>query len=467
MTLLVLGIDGAVREYVEEAIDRGLMPNMENLIDEGFFGDMKSTVPPVTIPAWVSIFSGQRPDRFDTYHLTELDEDRERFTAPSERWRGDMVWDRIDGRFGLNSVPGNSPVWPLDGYAVEGLPMAEDPGVYPGSLREKLPPLEYPDHGDVPDGEQKREVFRQIFEKKKRVFSETPDDVDVKIEIYHLPDRMGHAADRKSHILEAYGMMDEVIGQKIEEYDNILAISDHGFKQVERCFYPNAWLRDNGYLELEQQGSATRDRKEKIQRIAKILADTPLRPLLKKMNDLVSSSTGVELSPDSTGIEDIDFDRTEAFSYRAGSLSYADININHEVVQGKEAGELRQQLKKGLEQVDGVEKVWLAEEIYEEPENMPELVVKTAENVATGSAIFPEQFLSNDAFVHSDTGIVAASGPAFREGQLEEVEIIDVAPTIAEYLGQELACDGEPLDVFREGFRPVEPSESEVEDIEF
>ncbi|MFB6193353.1 MAG: alkaline phosphatase family protein, partial [Candidatus Nanohaloarchaea archaeon] len=449
MTLLVLGIDGAVREYVEEAIDRGLMPNMENLIEEGVFGDMKSTVPPVTIPAWVSIFSGQRPDRFDTYHLTELDEDRERFTAPSERWRGDMVWDRIDGRFGLNSVPGNSPVWPLDGYAVEGLPMAEDPGVYPETLEDELPELDYPDHGEASSASERRDAFRRIFEKKRQVFSETPDDVDVRVEVYHLPDRMGHAADSREQILETYGMMDEVVGKKLEKYDDVLIISDHGFKQVEKCFYPNAWLRDNGYLELEEGGSS-RDLRERLQSFAARLADTPLRPLLKKANDIVSSETNVELSPDSTGVEYIDFERTTAYSYRGGSISYADININHENVQPEEVESLKRDIKEGMGEVEGVDKIWLSEDLYEETDNMPEIVIKMQQNVSTGSAIFPEQFLSNDAFVHSDTGIVAALGPSFRAGGIEEAKIIDVAPTIAYYLGQELDCDGEALDIFSE-----------------
>lgn len=440
MTLLVLGIDGAAREYVEEATERGLMPNFSQVLEDGAFGEMKSTVPPITIPAWVSMFSGLEPDKFDTFHHTELEEGEQR-TVDQERWKGKMVWDILEARFGLNSVPGFSPVRPIEGYAVEGLPMAEDPDTYPENLDEELPPLEYPSYAEK-QGENKREAFKQIFQKKRQVFKETPKDVDVKIEVYHLPDRTGHAAENRDQILETYGLMDEVIGERIKEHDDILFVSDHGFKHVERGFYPNTVLRDGGYLENERKTKS--NLKDTVQRLVAPLAGTSLRPLLKSLKSVTESTTDLELGPGSTGIQDVDLKSSSAYTYRSGAASYADINIKDRSQISEIAELLRSQ--------DCVEWVLRGEEVYDEPEKMPELVLKTESNTSTGSSLFPKPAIPTDSFVHSDTGIVAAYGESFRPGDIDQAEIVDVAPTIATYLGQEIDCDGEALDIFSREF---------------
>jgi hypothetical protein len=98
---------------------------------------------------------------------------------------------------------------------------------------------------------------------------------------------------------------------------------------------------------------------------------------------------------------------------------------------------------------------------------MPELVFKTREKTGVGSSMFPKYLLETDAFIHIDTGIVAARGPSFKKGSVKNAKIFDVGETVAHYLGQSLGEQGEVLDVFSEDFVSKEPSSgNEVSGIE-
>ncbi|MFB6207750.1 MAG: alkaline phosphatase family protein [Candidatus Nanohaloarchaea archaeon] len=464
MTLLVFGMDGAVREYVEEAIDRGLMPNLEKFMEEGSFGELESTTPPVTIPAWVSMFSGLQPDKFDTFHMTAMDRDYNVGVNQSRKWRGRMAWDRLEGSFGVINVPGTSPVWELDGFMLEGFPMVEDPDCYPSELLEELPEMEFENVREKPTREGRRKALFKNFDRRKKAFAELDRDSDVRIEVYQLTDTMAHKSDSLDEVLEAYEKVDEVLGDRMEQYDNVLLVSDHGFTHVDRYFYINTWLEKNGFLARKQSNTGKRT----VQKLLGPLAETPLRPVLKKLNDIISSETGVDFSPKSGALDEIDFEKTEAFSYLRGTANYADININDSrwasgPVENRE--EVAERVKEEMEKEEFVEEVMLREEIYDEPENMPDLIVKTDENTAIGPPLFSKTLFRTNAFVHSKVGIYGTYGPAFRSGELEDADIVDVAPTLAKYLGQELDVDGSPLDVFAEDFESR--TVSDVSGIEF
>lgn len=472
MTLLVFGMDGAVREYVEEAIEQGKMPNMERLMEQGAFGDMKSSTPPITIPAWISMFSGIHPDKLNTYHMTEMSEDYEVNSVPSKRWKGRMFWDKLDGEFGLINVPGTSPVWPINGYMFEGFPMVMNPSTYPEELTEKLPDIEFRSKDGQSTQAGRRNALIENFRKRRQIFNEIDEDVDVRVEVYQVTDTVAHRCSDKQQIIDVYGEVDEIIGERMEEYDDLLLVSDHGFTHVEKFFYINSWLEEKGYLKRKEQEDTKQSIVQKIQEKLAPLAETPLRPALKFVNDLLRQNTDVDFSPKGFGVEQIDFNETEAFSFRGGANNHGDININSEKFSNptvENVEEKKQEIKEELEKVEVVEKVWKAEEIYDEPEEMPDLVFKTREDTGVGVSMFSKTIFETNAFIHSDTGIVGAYGENFLTGLVEKAQLADVAPTIAHYIGQELDVDGSVLDIFSEDFEPVEVEKSmkETEDIDF
>lgn len=458
-------MDGASRKYVEEAVDRGLMPNMEKMIEKGAFGDMDSVVPPITLPAWPCMFSGRTPDRFDTFNLMSMDEDYS-IGATERSWKGDLVWDRIDGSFGVLSVPGTSG-WPLNGYMIGGFPLTGG-SVYPEDLLEEVEEPEFVNVGSLPTRKERRKAEFENFEKELDLFGSINRDVDVKIEVYQLTDNAAHRSKSVDEILELYEKADRVLGEKIEEYEDILVVSDHGFTHVDRYFYINTWLKENGYL--EEKESSGRSLRQLVQKLVTPLAETSLRPFLKKANDILQNSTGADFGFNADSPENIDYSSTEAFCFQGSSSHYGGIWINDErwsspVVDDRE--EKATEVKQELEEVDVVENAWLRENIYDEPGGMPDIVFKTVADTGIGVSLFPKTLVKTDAYIHELTGIVAATGESFSSGEVEDAEIIDVAPTIARYLGQELECDGEPLEIFREGFEPRKPSGDEIGGIDF
>lgn len=465
MTLLVFGMDGAVEEWIDEAIDRGLMPNTERFREEGCFGKMDSTKPPVTLPAWASMFSGLEPDKFNTFHMNEIKSDYTMRSVTSSRWKGDMIWDKLEGEFGLINVPGTSPLWPTDGYVFEGFPMVEDPSVYPESLEEKLPDSDFVEKDGQATMERRRKAFFTNFGKRKEIFDQIDEDVDVRIEVYQLTDTTAHRSKNFDQVLEAYSEVDEVLGERMEQYDDILLVSDHGFTHIDKMFYANTWLKENGFLKEKSQGSSKDSLMDKIQQVLSPLAETRLRPVLKLGNDLLSSSTGVDLSPDRKSTDDIDFTRTQAFSFRGGANNHGDIMINDErfderIVEDTEA--VVDEIISKLEKEKFIENVWRREEIYDEPDQMPDIVFKVAENYGVGSSLFTKSVFETDAFIHSETGIVGGWGDSFSKGRLPRSNLVDVAPTVAHYIGQKMDVDGRVIEeLFREGFEPKKPSRSE------
>lgn len=456
MTLLVFGMDGAVDEYVQEAIDRGLMPNLEKFLDEACYGEMESCVPPITIPAWVSMFSGQRPGKLGIYHSTKLDEDFNREPVDSREWQGEMVWDKVDGTFGLVNVPGTSPIWPCAEYVVEGFPRVENPEIYPEELERDLPELDLRKKGDQQTKGLRRKAMFENFQRRSEVFTDIEGDVDVKIEVYQLTDTAAHRSKNLDEVLEAYSEMDEVFGERVDDFEDVLLVSDHGFTHIDEMFYINQWLREKGLLEKRQTGSGV---KEKLQSFLAPLAETGLRPVLKFANDLLSKNAGVDFSPTGDDSEEIDFQKSKAFSLRGGGCHYGEINLVEESA--------RSEILEGLEKESFIEWVKTREELYEHPEGMPELVFNTREKTGVGSSMFPKHLLETDAFIHSDTGIVAARGPSFNKGSVENAKIHDIGETVAHYLGQSLGEQGEVLDVFSEEFVSKEPSSgNEVSGIE-
>ena len=52
--VIVIGLDGATFDLIKPWAEEGKLPTFKKLIGEGAWGNLKSTVPNATIPAWPS-----------------------------------------------------------------------------------------------------------------------------------------------------------------------------------------------------------------------------------------------------------------------------------------------------------------------------------------------------------------------------------------------------------------------------
>lgn len=142
--ILVIGIDGATFSLISPWADSGELPNLKRLMDNGAWGNLGSTIPPITAPAWTSFMTGKNPGKHGLYHFISPKPDTYDFhyTNASSR-RSRTIWRILSdhgARVGVFNVPMTYPPETVNGYMISGLdtPSANSPFIYPDSLRQEL-----------------------------------------------------------------------------------------------------------------------------------------------------------------------------------------------------------------------------------------------------------------------------------------------------------------------------------------
>src|ERR1700733_11194244 len=92
--VMVIGLDCATPQLV---FDRWLdeLPNIKSLVDCGIWGNLRSSDPPITVPAWMSMMTSKNPGRLGLYGLrNRVDYSYETLsTANSTFVKEPTVWD--------------------------------------------------------------------------------------------------------------------------------------------------------------------------------------------------------------------------------------------------------------------------------------------------------------------------------------------------------------------------------------
>lgn len=57
------------------------MPNLKKLKEEGTYGNLESTIPPITDPAWVSFATGKNPGKHGCYDFVWADKSLKRLRS--------------------------------------------------------------------------------------------------------------------------------------------------------------------------------------------------------------------------------------------------------------------------------------------------------------------------------------------------------------------------------------------------
>jgi len=57
--MLVIGLDGRKFDIIKPLVAQGKLPTIRKLMKERVYGDLISTIPPVTSPAWPSFMTGK------------------------------------------------------------------------------------------------------------------------------------------------------------------------------------------------------------------------------------------------------------------------------------------------------------------------------------------------------------------------------------------------------------------------
>jgi predicted AlkP superfamily phosphohydrolase/phosphomutase len=156
--VLLLGLDGATLDVIDPLIEAGRLPQLASWRGRGAATPLRSTVPPMSFPAWSSFLTGQEPGGHGIFDFTQKlpGAYRLRFANASHR-RGATLFARASrlGRRVLGlGVPATFPPDPVAGLVVAGFDApvsvstdarsASDPELY-RAIASRVGPWKRPD----------------------------------------------------------------------------------------------------------------------------------------------------------------------------------------------------------------------------------------------------------------------------------------------------------------------------------
>lgn len=490
--LLVIGLDGATWSLIKNFVKKGYLPTISKLMGEGIHGDLESSLPPVTFPAWKCYSTGKNPGKLGVYWWMNIDvTNKKHIVNNSKSFKSREIWDYFSEK-GLPccivGMPTTYPPKKINGCMVSELPTDELNYTYPFDLSAELKKeIGYNCNESNYHGADKLSVAHERSEMIKQRFSATkhlikkynPDFINLTIfhidNIQHFYWKYMEANDAKfgNVIIDAWKLIDAEISELLNEFDsdlNIVLMSDHGFTSLKAVFDMDAWLMENQYLSIKKETFGLNNIINIIHRMGlsklaiSIIKNLTTLPLIGKV---VPSINEIAAS----GLENmVDWDVSKTITLPQGL-----IYINKSVVGISEYENFRNLLVGKISSIENpktgeklAKHVYKKEDIYTGKylSQAPDIVILPNEgyeiyhrrNVDKIWDFSPEE--DGWSGIHKLHGIFLAHGPDIKQNaNIEGARIIDLAPTILHMYGVPIPrdMDGRVLtEIFREDSEMVQ-----------
>jgi predicted AlkP superfamily phosphohydrolase/phosphomutase len=141
--VVILGLDGADFDLLQPLIDSGDLPNLQRFQGQGAWGRLASTIPPISVPAWPSCFTGVNPGKHGVFGFGKFDPlSYQDVLCQSTDVQAPALWHLL-GEAGQRSlvinVPLTFPPQPLEGVLISGMfPSPHANYIYPLALQEEI-----------------------------------------------------------------------------------------------------------------------------------------------------------------------------------------------------------------------------------------------------------------------------------------------------------------------------------------
>jgi predicted AlkP superfamily phosphohydrolase/phosphomutase len=446
MRVLVIGLDCAAPEML---LGDDRLVNLRRLMDAGTYGRLESIVPPITVPAWMCMATGQDPGTLGVYGFrNRADHSYDGLRVVNSRSIDAIsVWDQV-AREGKRSVvigvPPNYPPRKVNGVSVGCFltpDTSKDVYTHPAEVGSEIARLvgNYPVDvkgfrtndkarllGDI------QTMTRTHFEVVRHYLRNTDWDYFQFVEIgldriqhgfwrHHDPGHVLHKPDSpyRDAIRNYYRTLDDEVGSLLELLDEetvVLVVSDHGARKLDGGFCVNEWLIREGLLSLH------------------------------RYPETVSPFANLE----------VDWERTVAWS-EGGYYARVFLNVKGREPRGSiEPGDVervRDDLRHRLEATTDPEGkplgtlVFKPEEIYRATCNVaPDLIVhfgglswRSVGGVGYPTIHVRENDTGPDDCNHAQHGAFILAGPNVAPaGPVEGAHLLDIAPTLLELGGYDV-----------------------------
>jgi predicted AlkP superfamily phosphohydrolase/phosphomutase len=508
LKILIVGLDGATFDVIDPLFQRGQLPHLRRLVEEGTWGKLRSTIPPRSAPAWSAFMTGKNPGKLGIYDFYTYDPARYSFLKPrlvtSAPLVGQTFWDilgKLGYRVGIITVPVTYPPWEVNGFMVSGYPCPDtekcftfppelaDSFTEPYRVRKDVKRTASPEQMATERYQETLNrtslALRMLREESLNLLCMVLGTTDMaqhffwKYSAPNSPERDPDDGKFSDMIPKIYRQADECLGRLLQESEEdtlIFVVSDHGggpapTKEVNT----NYWLRNLGLLRLNPrkhlsssvQRTVVQFLKRNIRRKAKLRELMP--PILRDKVRMVSHN-----------VTSVDWSATKVYRFpMAPPAEGLMINVlgrqaQGVVRQGDEYEQLREYLIDQIAELHDektgqliVEKVYRREELYsgEHMTKAPDLVILFKNDYLGEGGLEPPLITPHPVGkingYHTLDGIFLARGKGLKGNHhLQGAHIFDLAPTILYALDVPIPkdMDGKVLqDIFEDSFLRRQP----------
>ena len=477
--VFVIALDGVGFELVTPWLDSGKLPCLAGLVGQGAHGTLRSTIPPLTGPAWTSFQTGVNPGKHGIFSWTKPSpESYKRSVVSSDDISCPTLWE-LAGESGRQvvsiGVPMTYPARPVNGIIIPGLltPRGDASPTYPANVYKELRRVA-PDFNFYPHSAHRLTARAKIKELVKAARARTRTaahfmeqyDWDLFMVHFQSTDSAQHElwgeTRRGEHpLLQVFQEVDRLLAGLIERAQKheatVIILSDHGMGPQEWTLSINTWLLYQGYLSL-RRGLSTSLRyllfrigwtQSALKRVG--LLFFPLihllgagRTALDFMGDTRMSRLYSSLF---LSLNDVDWKKT--YAYSDADIGHIYLNLRGREPEGMVSDGKKERVIEELisalkatvnpyteESLLGV--VFRREEVYhgEQCSQAPDILFLSKDLRTIGSGTW--QFYSNRALDrailpahHRMDGILAAVGTPFKPiYHMQGASLIDVTPNI-------------------------------------
>lgn len=359
--LVIIGLDGGTFDVIEPLVAQGKLPTLKRLIEEGLYTELRSTMPPATLPAWTSFLTAQEPQHHGVSDIF-VHPPNSYALVPSNatmRTTATFLWNLAQAGLSVVSlgVPGTFPPEPLpgglvvSGFDAPGARAAQERAVHPRSFYPRLESLggwRYATFNELAGADDQDPVLRlqaaikalhKDIEAKERVLLDIYEQRQPDVCFVHLQasDTVGHhlwhAYDTRSPrheprleslgqaVPSVYQRLDTLMGRLLERAGpnaRVLVVSDHGMGGASVvAVHLNRWLHQQQLLAFRT--SAVRSAKHVVSGgLRKVAARLPVSVLGRVLEQLPTPLRNLAMGLARN--QNVDFAQTQAFS---DELDYA------------------------------------------------------------------------------------------------------------------------------------------------
>lgn len=472
--VLVLGIDGASWNFIEEWIEKGKLPTFKKMRENGVWGDLESCVYYFTSPAWKCYSTGKNPGKLGAFAYWNFDKNEKKILLnTSVSFQGQDIWD-ILGMHGYTSGVVNMPLtYPpkkINGILIAGFPALEYDYTYPPELEKKLKKkydYRVGHLGGLDYGEKTLSEIKDLIEKpflvSRDLLRENEFDF-FQVVIFYI-DKIQHDYWKAMEdndpiygnvIKKFWEFIDKEMAKLFDMINDdcyVFVVSDHGFVSLKGVIRLNEWLKDKGYLCLQSRRFRIEDifdfletvglKKDLVARIAassnliKLIRWLLPDQLIQKLEEK-ALSRGKEMGI-TTVVENIDWTKTKAICIAENCVYIVKPDIH---------GKFRDKL---IEEIENLKDPRTGKKIVKAVKKCEDIYFGNYTHIAPDLIIIPEDgyrfydgmqrgiwdFSSKPwSGYHRLHGIFLAKGPQIKKSvKVKNVTIYDIAPTILHIFG--------------------------------